>query len=36
MIPERWGQLLIQEKYQGEMACDMRNIIISEYSHDLN
>jgi hypothetical protein len=37
MIPERWGSLLVQENYQGEMACDKRNIIIiPEYSGDLN
>jgi hypothetical protein len=24
LIPERWGSLLVQEEYRGEMACDMR------------
>jgi hypothetical protein len=28
LIPERWGSPLVQEKYQGEMACDKRHIII--------
>jgi len=23
--PERWGSLLVQEKYQGEKACDKRH-----------
>jgi hypothetical protein len=22
LIPEQWGSLLVQEKYQAEMACD--------------
>jgi hypothetical protein len=22
--PERWGSLLVQEKYRGEKACDKR------------
>jgi hypothetical protein len=22
--PERWGSRLVEEKYQGEMACDRR------------
>jgi hypothetical protein len=24
LIPEWWGSPLVQEKYQGEMACDKR------------
>jgi hypothetical protein len=25
LIPERWGSPLVQEKYQGEIACDKIN-----------